>query len=285
LYDVYSVQSSGSPSAETLSHYPVVTWFCGDDSTSTLTPADQASLTTYFNNGGHLLLSGQNIAQDLSAEGFLEEYLRTQFVEDSTGKSFIVGLVGDPIMDGDTAVLAGAGGANNSKSADGIKPVGGAVGCGYYKDYPDTSVQAIIRYSGSYGLVFFSCPFEAIDHSVSRYVQKWTLFARILKYFGERVPGVAQELPGPDIKPYALKVTPNPFRGQALVEFTAPISGVMELKTFSTDGRLVSSQTQTATIGQRMNFRLDGKKLANGIYLVQLVTPAGVYAQKAAVLK
>jgi len=285
LYDVYSVQSSGSPSAETLSHYPVVTWFCGDDSGSTLTAADQASLTSYLDNAGNLFISGQNIAQDLSSEGFLDDYLHAQFVDDSTGKPFIVGAVGDPIMDGDTAALAGAGGANNSKSADGIKPVNGAFGCGYYKDYPDTSVQAIIRYAGAYRVVFFSCAFEALDHATSRYVQKWTLFARILKYFGERVPGVAQELPGPDIKPYALKVTPNPFRGQALVEFTAPISGVMELKTFSTDGRLASSQTQTATIGQRMNFRLDGKKLANGIYLVQLVTPAGVYAQKAAVLK
>jgi hypothetical protein len=188
-------------------------------------------------------------------------------------------------MNGDTAVLAGAGGANNAKSSDGIRPVGGAFGCGYYKDYPDTTVQAIIRYAGAYKVVFFACPFEAIDHSVSLYVQKWTLFARILRYFGEAVPGVAQELPAPDIRPYALKVVPNPFRGQALVEFTAPISGKMELRTFATDGRLVASQTQQAVMSQHVSFKLDGTKLANGTYLVQVKTPAGVYAQKTAVLK
>ena len=46
-----------------------------------------------------------------------------------------------------------------------------------------------------------------------------------------------------------------------------------------------TSLAQTATIGQRITFHLDGGKLANGIYLVQLATPAGVYAQKTAVLK
>jgi hypothetical protein len=82
-----------------------------------------------------------------------------------------------------------------------------------------------------------------------------------------------------------LKVSPNPFRGQALVEFIAPVSGSIQLKTYSTDGRLVASQAQTAVIGQRMSFKLDGTKLANGTYLLQVVTPVGVYARKTAVLK
>jgi hypothetical protein len=87
------------------------------------------------------------------------------------------------------------------------------------------------------------------------------------------------------VKPYVLKVSPNPFRRQALVEFTAPVSGRMELRTFSTDGRMVATETKEAAMGQRMNFTLDGTKLANGTYLVQVVTPVGVYAQKTAVLK
>ena len=91
--------------------------------------------------------------------------------------------------------------------------------------------------------------------------------------------------PAPRTSGLSLDLSPNPFSGQARVEFIAPVSGRMQLKTFSTNGRLVASQAQTATIGQRMTFRLDGTKLANGIYLVQLVTPAGIYAQKTAVLK
>jgi hypothetical protein len=290
LYDVYSVQTSGSPSSDTLRHYPVVAWFTGNATTNTLTATDRTNLASYLDNGGNLFIAGQNIAQDISSDAFLNDYLHASFVEDSAGKIYMIGVPGDPITSSpggaDTMTLGGAGGANNSKSADGIRPTGGAIGSATYKDYADTTVQSVIRYDGSYKVVFFSCAFEAINHSVSRYLQKWTLMQRILAWFGEGIPpAVAQQLAQPDVRPYALKVSPNPFRRQALVEFIAPVSGRVELRTFSTDGRMVASETQTAFIGQRMSFKLDGEKLANGTYLVQVKTPVGVYAQKTAVLK
>ncbi|MCX6840758.1 MAG: S8 family serine peptidase [candidate division WOR-3 bacterium] len=289
LYDKYTVQTSGSPSSDTLRHYPVVAWFTGNATTNTLTATDRTNLTSYLDNGGNLFIAGQNIAQELAADPFLGDYLHATFVDDSTGKIYMIGVPGDPITSStgaDTMTLGGAGGANNSKSADGIRPAEGGVGCATYKDYADTTVKSIVRFAGTYKVVFFSCAFEAIDHSVTRYLQKWTLMKRILSWFGEGIPpAIAQQMRDPEVKPYALKVSPNPFRNQALVEFIAPISGLMELKTFSTDGRLVASQTQTATMGQRLNFRLDGAKLANGTYLLQVVTSAGVYAQKTAVLK
>jgi hypothetical protein len=108
---------------------------------------------------------------------------------------------------------------------------------------------------------------------------------RILTWFGEGIPPAVAQQPTPDVRPYALKVSPNPFRRQALVEFTAPISGRMELRTYSTDGRLVASETRTASIGEHLSFKLDGTKLANGTYLVQVKTLVGVYAQKTAVLR
>ncbi|HTW92682.1 MAG TPA: S8 family serine peptidase [bacterium] len=291
LYDTFSVLNSGSPTAETLKHYPVVVWFCGNDSTSTLTSTDEANLKSYLDNGGNLLLAGQNIAQDVAGDSFLTNYLHAQFVTPATGQVYVIGKAGDPITSHgpsaqDTMVLGGGGGANNSTSADGIRPLGGAVGCGTYKGYSDTTVQAVIRYSGSYKVVLFSCAFEAIDHQVSRYLQKWTLMRRILLYFGEGIPpAVAQQTRQPEVKPYVLKVSPSPTRGRATVEFIAPISGLIELKTFATNGRLVQSQTRNATMGQRLSFTLDGAKLPTGTYLVQVKTPAGLYAQKIAVLK
>jgi len=292
LYDVYSVQTSGSPSSDTLKHYPVVAWFTGNATTNTLTGTDRTNLASFLDNGGNLFLAGQNIAQELSGDAFLTNYLHAQFAEDSTGKIYMIGVPDDPITGksptaADTMTLGGAGGANNSKSADGIRPVGGAVGCATYKDYADTTVKSIIRYADStYKVVFFSCAFEAINHSVTRYLQKWTLMRRILAWFGEGIPpAVAQPMREPELRPYALQVLPNPFRRQALVEFTAPVSGKMEFRTFSTDGRMVASETRTAVMGERVSFKLDGTKLANGTYLVQVKTPAGVYVRKTAVLK
>jgi hypothetical protein len=290
LHETYSVQTSGSPSSDTLKHYPVVVWFTGNATTNTLTATDRTNLASFLDNGGNLMIAGQNIAQELSGDPFLANYLHASFAEDSTGKIYMIGVPGDPITSdpsgADTMTLGGAGGANNSRSADGIRPANGGIGCATYKDYADTTVKSIVRYSGTHKVVFFSNAFEAINHSVSRYLQKWTLMKRILTWFGEGIPpAVEQEMRNPEIKPYVLKVTPNPFQRQALVEFTAPVSGKMEFRTFSTDGRLVASETQTAVIGQHMSFKLDGAKLANGTYLVQVKTPVGVYAQKTAVLK
>ena len=73
--------------------------------------------------------------------------------------------------------------------------------------------------------------------------------------------------------------------GKSLLQLVKPTGGTMELRTYSSDGRLVASQSQAARMGQRLSFRLDGSRLANGIYMVQVVTPVGVYAQKTAVLK
>jgi hypothetical protein len=289
LHDDYNVQSSGSPSADTLKHYPVVIWFTGDDSTTTLTSTDEANLGSYLDNGGNLMISGQNIAYDIAGDAFLANYLHAQFSIDSAGATYMVGVQNDPITGeasrADTMVLGGANGANNSRSEDGVFPANGGIGCAYYKGYADTTVQGVVHFAGAYHVVFFSCAFEALDHSTTRYLQKWTLIARILKFFGEKVPGVAQGQPTPDINPYVLKISPSPFSKIARVEFTAPISGRMQLRTFSTDGRLVASQNADARMGQHVTFYLDALHLANGIYLVQLSTPAGLYARKTAVLK
>ncbi|MBM3322468.1 T9SS type A sorting domain-containing protein [candidate division WOR-3 bacterium] len=286
LYHTYAIQTAGSPSAETLAHYPVVFWFTGNETSNTLTPTDVANLTAFLNSGRNLMLSGQNIAQELAGQSFLSEYLRAELLADSTGKPYLVGLEGDPIAAGDTMVLAGSGGANNGRHMDGIKPIGGALGGAFYKDYSDTTTYALIHYSGSYRLVFFPVPFEAIDHSASRYLQKWTLVSRILQFFGERVPGVEQPIPQPRLnQPYAMNIAPNPFAREATVRFVAPVSGTVTLNTYALDGRLVASSSRTVRFGEDAELRIDGARLVNGVYLVQLVTADGVYAQKAAVLR
>lgn len=285
LYDVYSVQTSGSPSADTLRHYPVVIWFTGDTRTNTLTPADQTSLASYLDNGGKLIISGQNIAYELSSSPFLANYLKCEFVADSTGKPFLPGISGDPLTRGDTMVTAGGGGSNNARSSDAIRPRQEAFACARYRDYPDTTATPMIRYAGNYRLVFFSVPFEAIDHS-SRYLQRWTLIKRIFEWFEERLPGVEQEpLHFKSDRPYALHITPNPLSSRATVEFTAPVSGRVDLQIYNLSGQLVKSVARDVNFGDYVRLNVDTRDMANGIYLFGLVTPDGVYAQKAAVLR
>jgi len=287
LFHSYDVNAGGAPSEDTLSRYPVVIWYTGDDSMTTLTSEEQTALGGYLDGGGKLMISGQNIAEDIATDGFLSDYLHAELVDPSTRQVFMVGYDGDPITQSraDTMVAGGGGGQNNGRSLDGVRPVNGAVGCAYYKGYSDSTVQAIVRYSGDYKLVYFAVPFEAIAHS-SRYTQKWTLLDRVLRYFGEQVPGVSESPPVVrDRGPGLLSISPNPFSRTARVSFTAPANGRVVLTTYSMDGRVVDEQAQRVVLGQRASFDLDGARLANGVYLVQLSTPAGIYARKTAVLK
>ncbi len=284
LYHRFDVQTLGAPSTDTLKHYPIVIWFTGDDSLTTLTAAEITSLTGYLDNGGNLIISGKNIAQNLSGHPFLSNYLRAELVTGSTGKLYLPGFPADPITRGDTMVVGGGGGQNNGSSLDGVRAVNGGIGCAFFKDYGDTTVYSVIRYEGSYRLVYFSVPFEAIDHT-NRYLQKWTLIRRIFAWFGERIPGVAETPPLLNRLPYVLKISPNPFTHHSRVSFISPVTGQVELRTVTMDGRIVATQSRPARLAEQISFDLDGTGLTNGIYLLQLITQDGIFAQKAIVLK
>lgn len=86
-----------------LTDYEIVIWFTGDEQDSTLTPEEQDLLTAYLDEGGHLIISGQNIGYDLVANGSIDDslfytnYLHANYVSDSIEETFLCGVQGDPI--------------------------------------------------------------------------------------------------------------------------------------------------------------------------------------------
>ncbi len=90
-FDKWSVQESGSPPAETLGDYNAVVWFTGDTAEDTLMPSDQAGLAAYLDAGGRLLLSGQDIGQDIGSSPFYQDYLHASFITDDTSEDQLVG--------------------------------------------------------------------------------------------------------------------------------------------------------------------------------------------------
>lgn len=288
LYDQYSIETSGAPSSDTLRHYPVVIWFTGLDSTSCLSTQCRTALQSYFDNSGKLFISGQNIGQAIGTDPFYTNYLKAEFVTANTTKLFTLGVPGDPIGNGDTIVCGGSGGANNCRSPDGIRPIGGAFGVTTYKDYTDTTVYAAIRYRDGYRVVYFAEPFEAIDHAVSRYVQKWTILERIMNYFDEPLPGAVTEpavlRPG-TLKPATLSVSPNPTGAEAQISFGLDRDASTRLRIYDSRGTLVRELAAGLTpAGHHQlvwNLRdLSGRQVAAGIYYCTLTSAAGARTAK-----
>lgn len=291
FYRLWTVTSAGSPPLETLSNYPVTVWFTGLDSLNTLTTTDINNLTSYLNLGNKLFICGQNLGQHIGSSSFYSNYLRASYVTNSTGILFAIGVPNDPIggVYGDTVVLGGAGGAGNSRSNDGIRPLSGARGCFWYRGYPDTTIYGAIHYSGNYKVVYFGMPFEAINHSPLRYIQKWDVMRRILTFFGERLPGIEET---ESTRPtrvintlYTLSLSPNPFSERTTIRFPLPVTNNAQLNIYNLSGALIKTIKVSGSSINWDGTDQNSQKLTNGIYFCELKTPQGSLIQKAVILR
>ncbi|MEO0082805.1 MAG: S8 family serine peptidase, partial [candidate division WOR-3 bacterium] len=287
IYAVWTVATAGSPPLDTLLQYPVVVWFTGLDSLNTLTSTDQTNLTSYLNQGKNLFICGQNIGQNIGTTPFYSNYLHAEYVVSHTGTLYSVGIPNDPIggVNGDTIVTGGAGGASNATSCDGIRPISGAYPCFRYRNYPDTTVYGVIRYNGTYKVVYFGLPFEAIDHTVGRYIQKWDVMRRILEYFNEPLPGVEQEITDLKFTSDKLQIYPNPFINQTNIRLLLPAIKGSKLNIYNATGTVVKTMSVDSPLIIWDGTNQEGKKLTNGVYFVELKTPNGSLTKKALILR
>ena len=159
-YHVWNTNLSGTPDGETLKDYGIVIWFTGV-SEPAIIPEDVASLTAFLDAGGNLIISGQDIAADLQGTPFLSDYLRAEFVADSSSDIWLNPVPADPIT-GDLnmlSILSGDYGANNQNSPDEILALEGARPM---LTFYDSGQTAALRYMNDYRIVYFSVGFESI---------------------------------------------------------------------------------------------------------------------------
>ncbi len=161
-YDLWTVQSQGSPSAATLQQYNIVIWFTGSDWSTTLTSTDQSNLATYLDGAGRLFITGQDIGYDIRSDAFYGNYLHASYINDDTNT---YGLTGYDIMAGVNISISGGDGAGNQNYPSEIGLGSGAVGL---FDYDGSYTWGGLRWEGTYRLVYFSFGFEAISSASSR---------------------------------------------------------------------------------------------------------------------
>ncbi len=266
LYKRWEVASQGVPPAETLRNYPVVIWWTGLDSVTSLTTQERAVLTNYLDNRGKLFISGANIGQDIGSDPFYANYLRAEYVANHSGVIYLYGISGDPIGVGDSLCLGGSGGANNGRTNDVINPTNGAIATHHYRGTP--TAYGGIRYEGNYKLVYFAFPFEAVNHT-NRYVQKPELLRRILLYFGEQLPyGLEEEVKGKMIR--FLSLRPNPFTRNARLSINFPIAAKLKIELYSPGGQQI--RTLYSGYGKFSSLPLPDD-LPSGVYFLEVTTP------------
>ncbi len=169
-----------------LTNYKLIIWYTGDAYQNTLNEEDQDSLIRFLNEGGNLLLTGQNIAQDLRNTNFLREILNVEFLRDTVYGYNIFGNINDSFGQLFTITsTVGAGGANNQRSRDEIRPINIARPFLLY-DTLTNQVAGIYFQRESSKVIFLAFGIEAINRPIQRpeYMSRLEFMRRILTYFG-----------------------------------------------------------------------------------------------------
>jgi hypothetical protein len=255
--------------------YHCVIWFTGDDSVNTLTGQDILDLESFLDSGGGLILTGQNIGQEISADPFYTNYLHSNLVGTATSDHILEGEPGDPVGDGLSLITAGGGGAGNQFSQDVIEPAGGA--SAVFK-YSEDSVAAVRFDSGTYRVIYYAFGLEGLN-KISLYSGRDTVLARSLNWIGCPVPvGLEEEYSeriarGGRIK---LEASPNPFRDAIRIDADISVAGGFSISVFDMAGRLVKRLAQGNGFdgSSPVEVMWDGsdglRRCQSGVYFVRL---------------
>jgi len=182
-YDLWNVFASGAPSGSLLGNYGAVIWFTGDYRADPLSSSEVTAMTDYLDAGGSLFLTGQGIAAQLQSLNptFLSDYLKASYLSTSLVPIFVPDA-GSPTFGGlGNIVITGAGGASNQTNPDHISAANGGVP---ELNYYGTTDRGAVSYSGSYKSMFFSFGFEAIVAGDYRFVERDTVYNRVLDFLG-----------------------------------------------------------------------------------------------------
>ncbi len=190
-YMVWAKESLATPPPDTLTEYPVTIWLTGDHRPEMLTTDDVISLTTFLDAGGRALITGQDIAENLSSSPdatFLSDYLYIEFHPGPTPMLIAEGVDGDPISDGQWFALGGAGGAANQNSPDELLPISPRAKH-IYTYYNSDDIAAVRVRGENYRVVFCGFGMEAIADGIPGFTKRCEVFDKMYAWLTEEEGG------------------------------------------------------------------------------------------------
>jgi hypothetical protein len=97
----------------------------------------------------------------------------------------------------------------------------------------------------------------------------------------ENYLGIANDESTPRTREFAgIRVLPNPFSSQVVISYHLTQAGRVKVDVFDITGRQVAGLLDRELEPGRVDLHWDASKLASGVYLLRLNTPAGTQTQK-----
>jgi hypothetical protein len=276
--------SSGVNLAD-LAAFPVVIWFCGDQRTNTITSQDRSRLTNYLNSGGHLIVTGQNVGEDICQTAFFQQALGAIHTDDSLTYRVLDGVEGDPIGDNLWLLLAGASGAQNQNSVAGTHAGPEAFESFRFRDDPQHRAGAVRHEDPSgYRTIYCSFGMEGLSGLAGSAAMSDFLQASLA--WLETGTSVDGDYDAKIPLAWSLQPAyPNPFNPTAMLNFTVPTQSEGNLAVYNILGQRVAIIDQGPWSAGTHRVLWNAVSMPSGVYFVCLQAPGIRKVQKLTLIK
>jgi hypothetical protein len=286
-YEVIRTRDSVSSDAA-LQRRSTLVYLSGSKKFETINEKVLDTLVQFYRHGGRVVISGQNIAEDLQARSVatLSDVFHVRWSKNlMIGKSTF-GVPSDPL--GANIVmssLAGGDGASNQTSPDILLADGVSVPCLTYGSVGGTNVAGVHleQFSTNSKLVFLGFGLEAINN-LSSTTSRAAMMQGILNWFDTPV-GVNTDVVS---VPYQWKLKPafpNPFNPSTRILFEAAKKSNVEIALFNVLGQKVRTIFSAEVNAGPHETTIDGSGLSSGIYFCRITAEGFSAVQRLALLK
>jgi hypothetical protein len=232
--------------------------------------ADVDSLISYLDRGGNLMITSQDLVQNLSGRGLpgdtllLRQYLRVGYSTLETDHR-IDGLPGT-FFDTLTFYSAGIGGANNQMSQDALLVLDGGTEILNYRSGRVAAVGVVDGYRAL--TVGFGA--EGINDSYPTIYDTRAQFIRAALSFLQSPVSVSDPLTVLPGKISLAQNYPNPFNPTTQIAFETMSAGQVELSIYDILGRLIDRPLDGILPAGGHAVVWDGSRYSSGIYFYRL---------------
>lgn len=243
----------------------------------TFTPSDIDLLSNYLDNGGNVMVLGQDVAWDIfdangssnfpAAKDFIHNYLGAEYIADNSGGLQIKGLDGDLISDGLTFSLEHSYGWNDFYPEE----------LGSFQNkaepvflYNNDKIGAVKYDSGTFRTVYFGFGFEQISGDenkelVLERILEWTAGITDLENENENMPQTM----------HLEQNYPNPFNPSTVINYQLSTASNVELVIYNCLGQEIRTLINQKQKAGRYSILFKADGLSSGIYYYKLKTKTG----------
>ncbi len=261
-------------------HFKTIIYHSFNADVDLLSEAEEASLVSFLDGGGNLIMSGTYLASTLPLDNTLyADYLKISMETENLRRGAqIIGVEGDDAF-GETSLYVGGGALGNATRKTSINALDGGEAVLLY-DNGDLNIAAVKHEAGDYRTLFLSFPIECIAGRLN--TDSLSQFMAQIKTWHDNPPNsVDDETVAPNV--FQLEPAfPNPFNSTVTVPFSLDQAGQATLTLFDMSGRQVAKIFEGAVTTGHQTVAFDASTigLTSGVYYLQLSANERTQGQK-----